>query len=223
VVTQETAKYTKQCVKSLLSAGFDGVQLFAPRGVALSDSDKVIRHRCAANATETDLFVAAMTCDEKSLYRDVDFLLFISANMEVWGSIKLLMENTIEKNFVGAYFPYAPAPFFLGTESHIPCQGFGWCEVQVSEPIAGAGVVAVNKHTASLLSTQSKRLAEYRVEQSHIWNVGLSAMLRDYEIPAFVHSKSLAWRIGNSVEMEGSVSQSSRLNPRFTERNWYLN
>lgn len=220
VVTQETAKYTKQCVRSLLAAGFEGVQLFAPRGVPLSDSEDVIRHRCAAKATETDLFVAAMTCDEKSLYQDTDFLLFTSSNIEVWGSIKLLLENTIERNFVGAYFPYSPSPFFLGTDSHLPCRGFGWCEVKVEQPISGAGVVAVNKHTASLLSTQSRRLSEQRVEQSHVWNVGLSTVLRDYDIPAFVHSTSLARQIGTLQE---TVPMDKKLNPRFVEKNWYLN
>lgn len=223
-MTQKTAPYLKQAIKTLRDAGFDGIDLFAPRKVPLSDSQYTIRQRCPEQAHEACLFATAIESVGRSFIKDIDFVLLMRADVLLWRHAKLLMEHTIEPNFFSVYFPLSPFPFFVDQERHLPCRNkLGWCEVRVDEPVSGAPCVAVNKHTAALLSgwvSDAKSDAKNRFG----WEYHLSVIVQDLDITCYAASKSLAWmQNASEQDLADRVPPEARLREGFEVNNLYLN
>lgn len=223
IVTPELESESRVAIKALLAQGFDGIDVFAPRGVSLPDSDSIIRLRCDDVTTESGLYLAALTSPHGNLVRDVDFVLFIRADILLWNQAKLLMEHTIEPHYIASYFPYAPAPFVGGVHS-LPCRSrtggklFGWCSVQPDGPLSGIGCFAMNAHTAMLLAGYANRVPadDRRLPWSHL---SLS-IWRSLLLTCYVHTPSIAYL---ADQLEDVVPLGAKLDPSFVDRNLYLN
>ena len=223
IVLPDQSKQGRVAVGRLRECGFDSIDIFAPRGVPLVDSDNVVRYRCKADATESDLYMEAIRAVHGNFVRDYDFVLYIRADVKLWGDAKLLMEHTIEPNFVAAYFPYTPSPFLLASDLHLSCAGrnaFGWCAVQVDQPVSGAGCWACNKHTAMLLAGAIPWLAE-RGKLAPTWPQNHMMLLRSLEMTSYAHTPSLA--ISQEPFRGEQVRFEARLPTSFTEKKLYLN
>lgn len=221
IVDAANAKHTRDAIESLMAAGFDSINLFAPRGVTLSDGDHLIRHRCERNASEADLFLEAFSSFTRTTSRDIDFVFYARADLNIWSQSKAVLENTIEPDFMGVYFPVSPAPFFEDCSTALPCsKGFGWCETLVDEPVTGSPCIALARHSALLLSFAAERELRSRREGTPCWNYCLASLIRDYVMPCFVHLPSMGHFRDEGQE---AISPAARLRPGWEKRNWYLN
>lgn len=223
-MTKQTEQYLKSAVRNLHDAGFESVDLFAPRGLPLSDGEDIIRQRCDRDATEAQLFAEAIKSTGRAFIKDIDFVLLMRADTLLWRDSKLFMEHTIEPSFVSVYFPVTPYPFFLASEYHLPCSGkLGWCEVKVQEPVAGATCLALNKHSIALLSGWISKLVEETGPQLG-WELHVATMVQDFDLPCYAASRSFGRRQGDSEwEQQTLISWDARLKDEFKNRNLYLN
>lgn len=214
---------SRLAVQGLRACGFQSIDIFAPRGVPLPDNDYVVRHRCDAGMSESGLFIEAIRSVHGNFVRQTDFVLYIRADVCLWQDAKLLMEHTIEPNFVAIYYPFAPTPFFLADERPLSCSqrgAFGWCAVPVDQPMAGAPCFACNKHTAMLLAGAESWVAG-RSAVGLPWDQSNMVIARSLELSCYAHTPSLGY-IGSPVDNE-TVPLDCKLDPRFTERKLYLN
>jgi hypothetical protein len=215
----------KHALASLRAAGFFEFDLFAPKKVSLSDGEDVIRQRCPEAATESQLFATAIASVGRAFVREIDFVLVIRADMFLWAGARRFMEATIEPNFIAAYFPVTPYPFFLEQNRHLPCQPkLGWWETDVDEPVSGAPCLAFSKHTVAMLAGHLDHVLEpSKANISLSWDYQLSLLVRDLDMPCFSAAMSLGWsqRLSES-DMAYRVPPEAKLKEGFESKNFYL-
>lgn len=222
VVTKEVARYTNKAVDHLLRAGFDSVNLYAPRGVCLSDGEEVIRHRCSESATEAGLFLEAMASYGVRGLGQPEFVLYARADLVLWKYSRLVLEETIEPNFMGLYFPLSPEPFFGDSPLTLPCsRGLGWCEAVIKDPVQGAACLSMNKHTAMLMAFAANKHRK-NFESLQDWQFCLSKLIRECDLPCFVHLPSMG-KLRTLRCQTTSIPVEAELKQGWRKKNWYLN
>lgn len=217
IVNSQHANMLQSGIQALNRAGFEQVHVFAPRGVKVPTSEKIIRLRIEAE-TESGLWREALA-SMSGFASATDLFMIATPNLEYWEHFKLFVEATNEPDFVGVYLPYTPDGLWKDDASRqLSCAGdFGWCEQPVKSMTEADCCLVLNNRTLALLAFYLQQ----RVWAETNWSIVFSECVgRTHKLPAFFAKPSLARSVQNRDNLD---VQSAAVDVNdLSKRNFYL-
>jgi hypothetical protein len=231
VVTPETHVHLASTVANLRRCGFRQLHVYVPQGLHVATDDLMIKVRIPRHligglntaAAESYMFCESLLAVGGAMITDSELLLFLGADLCLWNDFARFAEATVERNFIGAYFPYTPKPFFMGTEYHLPGNRLGWYGFMADDALAGASCLAMNRHTAGLLGSVIRDMREQDPDswQTEPWQFRLKEALWCGNICCYGAGTSMAYRWGDQIAQENSVPTDGRLIEGFEQYGHY--